>query len=67
MPKRYLIVLEEEDELDELEDDRDRDPNYNPFVDEDALFRDPRKTHKQSTQSPKKKEESVASTFLENY
>lgn len=36
--KRYIMVSEEEDKSGEQEDDKDRDPDYNPFFDEDTLF-----------------------------
>ena len=63
--KRYIMVSEEEDKSGEQEDDKDRDPDYNPFFDEDTLFWDPRRTHEEATQDPMKKEESVTSNSAE--
>ena len=42
-PKQYVIVSDEEEEPGELEDDNNRDLDYNPVFNK-LLFGDPRKT-----------------------
>ena len=61
-PRHYIIVLDKEEEPDEPEDDRQRDPDYNPFFGE-PLFGDlKRRTHKEAARDPRvKREESTGS------
>ena len=61
-PRRYVIVSDEEEEPSEPEDDRGRDPDYNPFFDE-PLFGDLKKrTCKEAAKDPRvKEEESIGS------
>ena len=55
-------MSDEEEEPSEPEDDRNQDPVYNPFVNEEALPRDPRKKREEAMRGPKMtKEESVGS------
>lgn len=64
-PKHYVIVSDMEEEPSEPEDDRNQDPDYNPFFDE-PLFRDLKKTHKKVARGPSvKKEESIVSNAEE--
>lgn len=64
-PKRYVVVLDEEEEPGELEDDQDWDLDYNPFFNE-SLFRDSRRTREEAAEGPKvKKEESIMSNSIE--
>ena len=65
-PRRYVIVSDEEEELNEPEDNRQRDPDYNPFFDE-PLFGDlKRRTGKEVTRDPRvRKEESTGSNSEE--
>ena len=65
-PKHHAIVSDEEEEPSEPEDDRDQDPDYNPFVNEEALPQDPRRKREEAARSPKMtKEESIGSNTEE--
>ena len=65
--RRYVIVSDEEEELDTLEDDKNRDPDYNPFFkDDNDLFRDPRRKREEAAENQEMiKEESVGSNAEE--
>ena len=66
--KQYVIVSDEEEEPDTPEDDKARDPDYNPFFDNyDDLIRDPRKrTRKEAARDPRVKEEESVGSNAEN-
>ena len=64
-PQRYVTILEEEDESGDPEDNKNRDPDYNPFFDKGTLFQDPRRTHEEATQAPPKKEENIACNSMQ--
>ena len=61
--KRYVIVSDEEEELDTPEDDKNRDPDYNPFFKNyDDLIQDLRRKQEEAARDPRvKKEESTRS------
>ena len=62
--KRYAIVSDEEEEPDTPEDDKNQDPDYNPFFKNyDDLIRDRRKRiRKEAARDPRvKEEESIGS------
>ena len=55
--RHTINVLEDEDEYGELEDDKDKDPWYNIFFDEDILFKNTQQD--QEEQLRKEREEST--------
>ena len=61
--RRYVIVSDEEEEPDTPEDDKTRDPDYNPFFkDDEELFRYPKRKQEEVARDPRvKKEESIGS------
>ena len=61
--RRYVIILDEEEEPGTPEDDKTRDPDYNPFFkDDDDLFRYPKKKQEEAAKDPRvRKEESTGS------
>ena len=65
--RRYVIVSDEEEEPDTPEDDKTKDPDYNPFFkDDDDLFQGPRGKREEAAENPEMtKEESVGSNAEE--
>ena len=65
--RRYEIVSDEEEEPGTPEDDKTKDPDYNPFFKNyEDMFRDPRKKRKEAAENPKMtKEESIGSNAEE--
>ena len=65
--RRYVIVSDEEEEPDTPEDDKTRDPDYNPFFkDDNDLFRDPRRKWEEAVENQEMtKEKSVGSNAEE--
>ena len=63
----YVIVSDEEEEPDTPEDDKTKDPDYNPFFkDDDDLFQGPRGKREEAAENPEMtKEESVGSNAEE--
>ena len=65
--RHYVIVSDEEEEPDTPEDDKTRDPDYNPFFkDDDDLFRGSRRKREEAVENQEMiKEESVGSNAEE--